>query len=390
MNFVFPLTKIVFGDGVSSQIGTHLLMMGAKKTLCIYDKGIKDVGIVDPVLEAITMAGIEVVPFDDVQVSVPYSTVFEAAEIGREAGIDTIVAIGGGSAMDTGKAVNVALTQPGDFERYVGLLDAGVLYGPLMKPYICIPTTAGTGSEVSNVAVVMDEKTGIKKALPQAEVTPTMAIVDPVIQSKMPPGLTASTGLDALAHAIEGIGGFKRNPMLTAWGLEIVDRVFKYLPKAVADGSDLEARENMAMAATFGILVGSYAGFHLPHAMGHSIEAITHCPHGITCAFALPEVCEWYADLIPEETKKMAAMLGVETNGRPRTIEEIGKDFRAALRKFYLDLGCPKVDKIIPDPAAIPEIIELSMGEFTYMTAAKKPSKAQLTSMMETAYERLS
>ena len=123
------------------------------------------------------------------------------------------------------------------------------------------PHHRGPGSEVSNVAVFMDKKTASKKVLPQAEVTPTMALVDPVIQSKMPPGLTASTGLDALAHAVEGVGGFKRNPMLTAWGLEIIDRIFKYLPRAVADGSDLEARENMAMAATFGILVGSYAGF---------------------------------------------------------------------------------------------------------------------------------
>ncbi len=387
MNFVFPLTKIVFGDGVSTQVGTHLLAMGARKTLCIYDRGIKDAGLVDPVIEAMELAAIEVVHFDNVQVSVPYSTVFEAADIARDAGIDTIVAVGGGSAMDTGKAVNVALTQPGDFERYVGLLDAGVLHGPLMKPYICIPTTAGTGSEVSNVAVVMDDKTGIKKALPQAEVTPTMALVDPVIQSRMPPGLTASTGLDALAHAVEGIGGFKRNPMLTAWGLEIVDRIFTYLPRAVADGSDLEARENMAMAATFGILVGSYAGFHLPHAMGHSIEAVTHCPHGITCAFTLPEVCEWYADNIPEETRKMAAMLGVETNGRP--ISEVGKDFKGSLRKFYLDLGCPRAEKIIPDPADIPQIIDLSMGEFTYITAAKKPSRAQLTGLMEAAYASL-
>lgn len=389
MNFIFPLTKIVFGDGVSTQAGTHLLAMGAKKTLCIYDKGIKDAGIVDPVVEAIQTAGIEVVHFDNVQVSVPYSTVFEAAGIARDAGIDTIVAVGGGSAMDTGKAVNVALTQPGNFERYVGLLDAGVLYGPLMKPYICIPTTAGTGSEVSNVAVVMDEKTGIKKVLPQAEVTPTMALVDPVIQSKMPPGLTASTGLDALAHAVEGVGGFKRNPMLTAWGLEIMDRIFKYLPRAVANGSDLEARENMAMAATFGILVGSYAGFHLPHAMGHSIEAVTHCPHGITCAFTLPEVCEWYADLIPDETRKMAAMLGVESNnGRP--IAEVGREFKDALRKFYLDLGSPKADKIIPDPADIPQIIDLSMGEFGYITCPKKPTRAQLTGLMEVAYESLS
>lgn len=388
MNFIFPLTKIVFGDGVSSQIGTHLLALGAKKTLCIYDKGIKDVGIVDPIVEAIQLAGIEVVHFDNVQVSVPYSTVFECADIGKAAGVDSIVAVGGGSAMDTGKAVNVAMTQPGKFEQYVGLLDAGVLFGPLMKPYICIPTTAGTGSEVSNVAVVMDEKTGIKKALPQAEVTPTMALVDPVLHTMMPPGLTASTGLDALAHAIEGIGGMKRNPMLTAWGLECVERIFKYLPRAIANGWDLEARENMAMAATFGILVGSYGVFHLPHAMGHSIEAVTHCPHGITCAFTLPEVCEWYADEIPEETKKMAAMLGVETNGRP--IADIGKDFKDALRKFYLDLGSPKADKIIPDPADIPQIVELSMGEFGYMTASKKPTKAQLTGMIESALESLS
>lgn len=383
MNFVFPLTKIIFGDGSSGQIGTVLQGYGAKKVLCIYDEGVKTAGLVDPIIEAMNLAGLAVVEYGGVKVSVPYATVEEASKLAADTGIDSIVAIGGGSAIDTGKAVNVHLTQPGNFEQYVGLLDAGLIYGPLMKPYICIPTTAGTGSEVSNVAVVYDEKNGVKKALPQAEVTPTAAIVDPLLHVKMPPGLTAATGLDALAHAIEGIGGFKRNPMLTAWGLEICARIFKYLPRAIADGADLEARENMAMSATFAILVGSYAGFHLPHALGHSIEAVTHVPHGITCAFAMPEACEWYADLIPEETKKMARIFGVDVNGQP--IAEIGAAFKEALRKFYLDLGCPKADKVIPNNADIPKIIDLALGEFTYMTAAKKPNKAQLTSMLEAA-----
>jgi alcohol dehydrogenase len=388
MNFVFPLTKIIFGDGTSTQIGTVMLGLGCKKVLCIYDPGVKDAGIVGPIVENLLTAGLEVVEYGGAQVSVPLSSVHEATAIAREAGIDGIVAVGGGSPMDTGKAVNVCLTQPGRLEQYVGTLDAGVVIGPLLKPYVCIPTTAGTGSEVSPIAVVYDEKAGVKKALPQHENVPRAAIIDPLLHVKMPPGLTASTGMDALAHAIEGIGGVARSPMLTAWGLTVCDMIFKFLPRAIADGTDLEAREKMAMAATFGILVGAYGAFHLPHALGHSIEAVTHTPHGITCAFAMPEVCEWYADLIPDETRRMAAMLGVETDsGRP--IAEVGKDFKNALRDFYLKIGCPRTAKVIPNGGEVERIINLALGEYTYMTAAKRPSKEQLTRMLTSACESL-
>ena len=388
MNFVFPLTKIMFGDGISTQIGTVMLGLGCRKVLVIYDPGVKNAGLVHPVIETMHNAGIEVIEYGNAQVSVPLSSVREAAALAKDAGIDGIVAIGGGSAMDTGKAVNVCLTQPGDLDQYVGTLDAGLVYGPSLKPYVCIPTTAGTGSEVSPIAVVFDEEAGVKKVLPQHENVPRAALVDPLLHVKMPPGLTASTGLDALSHTIEGIGGIARNPMMTAWGMTIINMIFTYLPKAVADGSDLEAREKMALAATFGILVGCYGAFHLPHALGHSIEAITHTPHGTACAFALPEVCEYYADAIPGETRKIAAMLGVESeNGRP--IDEVGSDFRDALRSFYLQIGSPRTEAVISDQTDIDRIITLALGEFTYMTAVRRPSRQELTRMLESACESM-
>lgn len=389
MNFVFPLTKIMFGDGVSSQIGAVMMGLGCKRILCVYDPGIRDAGIIGPIVEAMQMAGLQVIEYGKAQVSVPLSSVLEATEMAREAKIDGIVAVGGGSAMDTGKAINVCLTQPFDLDYYVGTLDAGAILGYLLKPYVCIPTTAGTGSEVSPIAVVYDEASGVKKALPQQENVPKAALIDPLLHVKMPPGLTASTGMDALAHAIEGIGGFTRNPMLTAWGFTVCDLIFKYLPRAIADGGDLEAREKMAMAATFGIMVGAYGGFHLPHALGHSIEAVTHMAHGNTCGFALPEVCEYYADLIPDETRTMAAMLGVESNGG-RPIAEVGKAFKEALRAFYLKIGCPKAQQVIPNHGDIDRIIELALGEYTYITAAKKPSRGELTQLLESAYQSLS
>lgn len=389
MNFMFPLTKIMFGDGVSGQIGAVMLGFRCQKVLCIYDQGVKSAGIVDPIVEAMQMAGLGVVEYGGAQVSVPLSTVLEATEIAKEAGVDGIVAIGGGSAMDMGKAVNVCLTQPYNLEYYVGTLDAGLVLGALLKPYVCIPTTAGTGSEVSPVAVVYDEKAGVKKALPQAENVPKAALIDPLLHVKMPPGLTAATGMDALAHAIEGIGGFSRNPMLTSWGFTVCEMIFEYLPRAIACGTDIEAREKMAMAATFGIMVGAYGGFHIPHALGHSIEAVTHTPHGAACSFALPEACEYYADFIPDETRKLAAMLGVEAgNGRP--VAEVGKELKDALRSFYVKIGVPKAQEVIPNPADIDRIIELTLGEYTYITASKKPSRQELTQLLTSAYECLS
>ena len=388
MNFMFPLTKIMFGDGVSGQIGAVMLGFRCQKVLCIYDQGVKDAGIVAPIVESMQMAGLGVVEYGDAKLSVPLSTVVEATEIAKEEGVDGIVAIGGGSAMDLGKAVNVCLTQPYNLEYYVGTLDAGMVFGALLKPYVCIPTTAGTGSEVSPVAVVYDEKAGVKKSLPQAENVPKAALIDPLLHVKMPPGLTASTGMDALAHAIEGIGGFARNPMLTSWGFTVAEMIFEYLPRAIACGTDIEAREKMAMAATFGIMVGAYGGFHIPHALGHSIEAVAHIPHGVACSFALPETCEFYADLIPDETRRLASMLGVEANGRP--IAEVGRELKDAIRDFYVKIGVPKAQEVIPNTADIDRIIELTLGEYTYIMAAKKPSRGELTQLLTSAYECMS
>lgn len=389
MNFTFPFTKIMFGDGVSGQIGSVMLGFRCQKVFCIYDKGVKDAGIVDPIIETMQMAGLGVVEYGDAKVSVPLSTVMEATKIAKEAGVDGIVAIGGGSAMDMGKAVNVCLTQPYPLDYYVGTLDAGMVLSALLKPYVCIPTTAGTGSEVSSVAVVYDEKTGVKKSLPQMENVPKAALIDPLLHVKMPPGLTASTGMDALAHAIEGIGGFARNPMLTSWGLTVCELVFEYLPRAIACGTDIEAREKMAMAATFGIMVGAYGGFHIPHALGHSIEAVTHTPHGVACSFTLPEACEYYADFIPGETRKMAALLAVDAH-KDRPIAEVGRELKDALRNFYVKIGVPKAQEVIPNLSDIDRIIDLTLGEYTYIMASKKPSRQELTQLLTSAYECMS
>jgi alcohol dehydrogenase class IV len=328
------LTPVVFGEGVYQQTGKKLKEFGAGKVLCVYDPGIKAAGIADKIIQNIKAEGIQVFEYDGVLPDPPDTIVDAAAEIGREENVDAIIGLGGGSSLDAAKAVNILMGNPGSITEY---FDPAVQQKP-GKLLILIPTTSGTGSEVTKVAVLSNTTTGLKQGIVSKNTIAALAIVDPSLTLGLPPGLTASTGMDTFAHAVESYTSVMENDMSDILSVDAMKLVVKYLPIAVANGKDLEARTKMSFAC----LCAGYAFgdnmIHYGHALAHTIGAKYHIAHGTLCALMLPLVMEYVADVKPDRVRTMGKILGVELPANVSN-EAIGSAVADAVRQFNKKIG---------------------------------------------------
>ena len=222
-----------------------------------------------------------------------------------------------------------------------------------IPPLICMPTTAGTGSEVTVVAVVTEPLNNRKMVVRHASIAPAVALVDPVLTQTMPPGLTAATGMDALAHVLEAVTSRLANPPSTTLALDIIPRVVAALPRAVADGSDIEARTVMSYAATIAGLAFVSSRLHLGHAVGHSLGTAYHLPHGLACIVCMPAILAFLTPACEQQSAQIAAGFGVMVEDLPEALDDL-------LRRC----GIPRLGSVLGAEAdAIPGIVELIMGE---------------------------
>ncbi len=334
-----------FGPGSSTRMGEILQEKGHKKVLVVYDMGIKNAGISDPVLDSIHAVGIETVIFDQVSGEPTASMVNAAGEFALKAGVDGIVAIGGGSCMDTAKSINVLLKNPGPIKRYFVPTPEPSVPG---VPLYTIATTAGTGAEVTPISILIDEESGLKTTVVGPATTPTIAIVDPAVMTGLPAKVTASTGADALAHAIEAVTCIRENPLTDVLGYDAISRIAKWLPIACKEPQNMEARTEMAYAATFAGIAFINTGCHLGHAIGHNVGAVWHIPHGVACAVALPEATRWLVGPKPEKVRKVIEALGVEIPEGADIGELARKAVRDLLNKVDIgglkSIGIPEKD----------------------------------------------
>ncbi|MGI6492005.1 MAG: iron-containing alcohol dehydrogenase [Pelotomaculum sp.] len=235
--YTFTVPSFVhFGPGVAKKAGEVALEFGAKKVLCIYDQGVAKIAA--GIAQTLKDAGLEVFEFDGVIPNPTDAVMEEAAKLGREANVDMVFGIGGGSSIDTAKGVKVLLTNPSPINQYIGM---GNIPNPT-KPLCCIPTTAGTGSEVTSMTIITEPQNSRKIAVGGRYLPPEVAIVDPELTLGMPPAVTASTGMDALTHAIEAYTCKLADPINDALSLKAIQLIYNSLPKAVFDGEDLQAR----------------------------------------------------------------------------------------------------------------------------------------------------
>lgn len=275
----------IFGTGALQHLGQRAKMLGISKAFLVTEQALIDFKVATQVIDKLTEAGIEIVTYTNITGEPTTNNVAEAIEIVRnDPTIDGIIGCGGGSAMDCAKGVALLSKNPGKIQDYIGVPFDFVPKRGL--PLISIPTTSGTGSEASPFVVLTDSETGLKNC---AIYTGDLAIVDPTLTYTVPASVTCTTGLDALAHVVEGMTSvYDFNYVIQLMCVDAVKIIFKWLPIAVAEPENKEAREMMALASHMaGMIIMEYPS-HFGHSFGEAFGAKFHTPHGITCAWGLP------------------------------------------------------------------------------------------------------
>ncbi|MDQ3795479.1 MAG: iron-containing alcohol dehydrogenase [Actinomycetota bacterium] len=348
-------TRLIHGLGAISRLDEHLKELGVKRPLVVTDKGVVSAGLADEALEHLEGA----VVFDEVQPNPDIELVGRASAAYREAGCDGLVALGGGSSMDTAKGAGVEVVHGGSIVEYE--------YGktPLIRripPLVAVPTTAGTGSEVTLWAVITDHERKIKfnvggTALMGAHV----ALIDPALMVGLPPAITAATGMDALSHGIECYTCDYHQPFTDSFALAAIEYVSQWLRVAYEDGGDLEARTFMAHGATFGGMAYGTESAGAAHAMSQSAGGVHECPHGALTARVLGPVCEYNASAAPERYARIAQALGVNTVGlEPLEAAQAGIE---ELYRLTEDVGIPTMEELGFSEDEIPMLARIAYDD---------------------------
>ncbi len=333
---------LLFGIGTSKLLGDKLKELGCTKVLVVYDMGIKNAGVADQIVKIIEDAGIRTVTYDGVQADPPDWSVNEAGELGIREKVDGVVGVGGGSSLDTAKGAKMLQTNPPPINQYFGR--EGVITKPSV-PLVVIPTTAGTGSECTPGGVITDTINNIKTNIAGIGCAVTLGIVDPELTLALPPSVTASTGMDALCHAVESYTSRRANSFCELTGKEAFTLVGKYLVRAYENGRDLEAREGMMLAATLGGISMSGPLCHLAHDIGKVLGAKYHIPHGNGCASCLPQVMQMAASVYPDKVTEITVALG-GTVPPGATPDQVGKAVYDAVQTLMRRVKMPSLSAL--------------------------------------------
>ena len=347
-----PVTYI--GPGRARETGRLLQMLGAKKALVITDAFLHQSGLLDGVEESIRSAGVEYAVFDGVQPDPTFAIVAQAKK--ACSGCDAVVAVGGGSVMDTAKSVAAAVANHTSAEALAGMLK--VRRRPL--PLIAVPTTAGTGSETTVAAIISDSATHSKKQLLDPKLVPMFAILDPELTVGLPKHTTAHTALDALTHALEAYVAGYADEETDRQARIAVRLIFQYLPKVQEDPTDLEGREGLLTASFFAgmAFTRTYVGY--VHAFAHTIGGKFGVPHGLANAVLLPHIMRYY---LPVSYKRFAELGRMLKLGMPGDTDQIkATRFVKLLYKLNRQMGIPTRFEKFP-PSAIEEVIDMAFRE---------------------------
>ena len=345
--FQMAASNIRFGAGCSAEIGMDLRDLSAKRTMVLVDPNLRSLPVTEVVTDALRQQNLDFTLFDEVSVEPTDASFQHAASVASDGQFDTFVAIGGGSTIDTAKAANLYSTWPADFFHYVNapLGDGQPVPAPL-RPLIAVPTTAGTGSETTGVAIFDHVEKKAKTGIAHRYLKPTLGIIDPDNTRTLPAAVAASSGLDVLSHALESFtalpfdqrpkpeGPLHRpayqgaNPISDLWSLHALKLMAEFLPRAFRDTSDDEARSSMLLAAAMAGMGFGNAGVHLPHGMSYPVAGMVKgfrprgynvdhplVPHGMSVILNTPAVVRFTARACPERHLQAAEVLGADIHG---------------------------------------------------------------------------
>ncbi|MBO9369990.1 MAG: iron-containing alcohol dehydrogenase [Chloroflexi bacterium] len=378
--FVSP--QIVFGEGALDALDE----LEGRRALIVTDATLVQLGIVEKVLVHLKNAGLEVRVFDEVEPDPSVATVLRGAEVARAFEPDWIIGLGGGSPMDAAKAIWILYERP---DLHPAEINPFVRLGLRQKArLITIPTTSGTGAEITWAIVLTDTEEQRKMGLGNRENVADMAIVDPALTAGMPPRLTADTGMDALTHAVEGYTCTWHNDISDGLCIQAARLIFQYLPRAVADGSDMEARERMHNAAAIAGLGFGNAMASMAHAMGHTLGATFHIPHGRAVGIYLPYTIEFCAREAPERFAELAALTGCSQAGGEEGARALARRIRDLARQIGSPLSVAGAGVAREAyEAQLDKMVDDAFNDTQMVTAVRAPSYDELRQLFRYAYE---
>lgn len=364
--------QITAGSGAAATVGAEAKRLGGRHACLVLDPVLQRLGAADPVVKALDKEGIRITTYTQIEIEPTAEGAGAGARVAREAGCDLLVALGGGSTLDTGKAIAMLLGNPGRLEDYLGI-------GLLPRrgvPSILIPTTAGTGAEITPNALFLVPAKRAKEAVVSPYIIPDVAIIDPDLTLTAPPAVTAATGVDALCHAVESYTSVNASPLTDMYALEAIRLIGAHLRTAVRSGSDAAAREGMARASFMaGIAIGN-AGTNAVHALAYPLQGQHKITHGVSNSLLLPYVLDFNTAASLEKFGKVAEALGEATAGL--SPEVAAKRAAEAARKLSRDVGIPqRLAEVGVRPEHLPELVEAAMKVTRLLNNNPRPVRSE-------------
>lgn len=370
--------RVRFGAGALATLPELVAAVGASRAFVVTDPGVVRSGVAGQVVSVLEPAGIAATVFDGVEPNPGTTTVARGSEVLGDLGLDgtVVIPVGGGSSMDSAKAMALHAANGGEVLA-LGYHRDDIAPGP---PVIAIPTTAGTGAETNTYGVITDEAAGRKDYVGHPSVLPRWSVLDPALTVGVPPAATAATGVDAMTHSLESLLSRNPNPFAEAIALQVIRTVHEWLPRAVVDGADLEARSQLLMASHLaGIGQQSGTGVGLVHALGHAIGTRGRLPHGLALALIEPEVCAFYAEQ-PGLRDRELHLVGVALGAASPTEDPATGAIAAigALRGFLADLGLrPRLSSLGFDDALLDTVAQDAIDDAAIHNSPRLPSRAE-------------
>ena len=332
--FFIPNVTLI-GVGAAKAIPERIVYLNATKPLLVTDKGIVHTGILKQITDILDEAAMEYAIYDETVPNPTDLNVAAGVELYKKEECDSLISIGGGSSHDCCKGIGLVVSNGGKIHDYEGV-DKST---KAMPPYLAVNTTAGTASEITRFCIITDSARKVKMAIVDWRITPSVAINDPILMVGMPPALTAATGMDALTHAVEAYVSTGATPLTDACAEKAMEYINRYLRRAVADGSDKEAREGMCYAEYLAGMAFNNASLGHVHAMAHQLGGFYNLPHGECNAILLPYVEEYNRIASRRRFGKIAELLGENPAGK--TADEASKLAIKAIRLLSEDVGIP-------------------------------------------------
>jgi 4-hydroxybutyrate dehydrogenase len=382
-NFPFP-GPIILGSGAVEQVGEEMRKLGGSRILLVTGPHVEDAGLLVGVLDSLEKANLKYLLFKDAQQNPTDENVYRGVDGYFSYDCDSVIALGGGSRIDTAKAIRLLATHKGKLDKYY--MDAGGMkfITSHMPPLISIPTTAGSGSETSRGTIITDTKLNRKRLIAGPGITSTLSILDPMLTVSMSPELTATTGIDAFSHALETYVGTNYNPFAEGLSRHAASIIHTALPKAYKEGEDLDARMQMITASAMAA-VGFSKGLGIVHSLAHQLSTVANLSHGLAISIMLPYGMAFNLNAAKRGYADLA--MSMKLVSMDASDEDCAKTLIDTVRQLCLELNLPqKLSTVGIDHETLPRMAKMAMLDHCHLTNPQKCTEDDMLAVFEQAF----